>query len=198
MPGSVSGGSVSPFSRRPGSGAGARCPFQQQEPVGQHHHGRVVVEPAPAPALEVVQAQLLLHLLVPLLHRPPLFHSRTAFRRDVLGGRFEGVLALARRPAPRSAARAARRGHTPRASTRDPARPAARRTAPTAAPWFPPATSPAATSSPFATASSDTGGGDFGASTRGPAPGRVRRCAAGEPNCGCFGKTTISSVTPTM
>src|SRR5262249_59184624 len=45
-------------------------PLQQQEAVGQHHQSRVVVEPAPGPPLEVVHAQLLLHLLIPLLHRP--------------------------------------------------------------------------------------------------------------------------------
>src|SRR5262249_23706930 len=45
-------------------------PLQQQETVCQHHHAAVMVEAAPAAALEVVQAQLLLHLLVALLHRP--------------------------------------------------------------------------------------------------------------------------------
>src|SRR5688500_14515848 len=57
------------FSRARGLGSGSGL-FEQQEPVGQDHHRRVVVEPAPAPALEVVQPQLLLHLLVTLFHTP--------------------------------------------------------------------------------------------------------------------------------
>ena len=44
--------------------------FQRQETVGQHHQAGVVVEAAPGAALEMIQAQFLLHLLVALLHRP--------------------------------------------------------------------------------------------------------------------------------
>src|SRR5262245_410322 len=58
------------LSRAHGLGSRTRL-FEQQEAVGQQDHRRVVVEPAPAPTLEVVQTQLLLHLLVTLLHTPP-------------------------------------------------------------------------------------------------------------------------------
>src|SRR3954447_5068533 len=44
--------------------------LQHEEPIGQHHQAGVVMEPAPRPALEMIQAQLFLHLLVALLHRP--------------------------------------------------------------------------------------------------------------------------------
>src|SRR3954451_6123065 len=63
------------FSRNPATAgplplAPCPLPLQQQEPVGQHDHCRVVVEPPPGPALEVVESEFLLHLLVPLLDRP--------------------------------------------------------------------------------------------------------------------------------
>src|SRR4029079_2029112 len=45
-------------------------PLPQQEAVGQQDQGRVVVEPPPGSPLEMVQPQLLLHLLVAVLHRP--------------------------------------------------------------------------------------------------------------------------------
>src|SRR3954447_19381690 len=44
--------------------------LQHQEPIGEHHQARVVMKPTPRPALEMIQAQLFLHLLVALLHRP--------------------------------------------------------------------------------------------------------------------------------
>src|SRR5947209_18566131 len=44
--------------------------FQHQETVGQHHQAGVVMEPTPRAALEMIQAQFFLHLLVALLHRP--------------------------------------------------------------------------------------------------------------------------------
>src|SRR5690348_9858374 len=47
--------------------------FQQQEPVGQDRHRRVVVEASPGAALKVIQPQFFLHLLIPLLHRPAAF-----------------------------------------------------------------------------------------------------------------------------
>ena len=90
MPGTVSGLSVSPFSRAGGLGAGAIV-FEQQEPVGQQDHRRVVVEPAPAPPLEVIQAQLFLHPLVPRSTRHRCFRRRTAATRDVLGGGFDSA-----------------------------------------------------------------------------------------------------------
>src|ERR1700722_18471257 len=45
--------------------------FQFQETERQHHQASMVVEAAPRAALEMIQAQFLLHLLVALLHRPP-------------------------------------------------------------------------------------------------------------------------------
>src|SRR5258708_33965836 len=45
--------------------------FQDQKPIGQHHQAGVVMEPTPRPALEMIQAQFFLHLLVALLPRPP-------------------------------------------------------------------------------------------------------------------------------
>src|SRR5206468_224076 len=45
--------------------------LQHQEPIGEHHQAGVVMKPAPRPALEMIQPQLFLHLLVALLHRPP-------------------------------------------------------------------------------------------------------------------------------
>src|SRR5271165_3507095 len=44
--------------------------LQRQEPVRQHHQASVVMEPAPRPALEMVQTQFLLHLLIALFHWP--------------------------------------------------------------------------------------------------------------------------------
>src|SRR5262249_32031400 len=44
--------------------------LQHQESIGEHHQAGVVMIPAPRPALEMIQAQLFLHLLVALLHRP--------------------------------------------------------------------------------------------------------------------------------
>src|SRR3982750_4870045 len=44
--------------------------FPAQKQVRQHHHRDVVVPARPAPALEVIQPQLFLHLLVVLLHPP--------------------------------------------------------------------------------------------------------------------------------
>src|SRR3954465_14880738 len=44
--------------------------LQHQESIGEHHQAGVVMKPAPRPALEVIQAQFFLHLLVTLLHRP--------------------------------------------------------------------------------------------------------------------------------
>ena len=46
--------------------------FERQEAKGEHHQGGVVVEAAPASALEVVEAEFLLHLLVALLDLPTL------------------------------------------------------------------------------------------------------------------------------
>src|SRR4051812_2631310 len=59
--------------------------LQHQEAVGQQRQRRMVVEATPRPALEVVQPQLLLQLLVALLHRPatlPQTH-RTDARRPL-------------------------------------------------------------------------------------------------------------------
>jgi len=44
--------------------------LQGQEPERQHHQAGVVMKAPPRAALEVVQAQFLLHLLVALLDRP--------------------------------------------------------------------------------------------------------------------------------
>ena len=79
-----------PFDRQPTS-------FRQQEPVGQQSHRPVVVEPAPAPPLEVVQARLFLQLLVPLLHRPaalPQTHRRrsTRARRQITEGKLQRAI----------------------------------------------------------------------------------------------------------
>ncbi len=41
-----------------------------EEGGGDHHHQRVVVQPVPVAALEVVEAEFLLHLLVRLLADP--------------------------------------------------------------------------------------------------------------------------------
>jgi hypothetical protein len=45
-------------------------PQMLQEGEGQLAQQRVVVQPTPAPALEVIEAQLVLHLLVHLLADP--------------------------------------------------------------------------------------------------------------------------------
>src|SRR3954468_3586179 len=70
--------------------------FQRQEAVCQHHQADVVVEAPPRPSLEMIQAQLLLHLLIALLHRPaglpqPDRPQPRRVRRQVA----EGVLQLA-------------------------------------------------------------------------------------------------------
>src|SRR4051794_5976911 len=44
--------------------------FRCQEAIGHHHRADVMVEPPPGAALEMSQAQLLLHLLIALLHGP--------------------------------------------------------------------------------------------------------------------------------
>ena len=196
--GSVITGSGTPFF--PGR-TGSRCArtlLQRQEAVGQHHQAGVVVEPPPRPALEVVQAQLLLHLLVALLHRPaalpqPDRLDPARVRRQVA----EGVLDLAvgllldqqpDRLGPGALARSPSPG---------PARPAARRTGPTAAPWSPPARSPsAAASAPPAPSGSPAGASPrpAGAASAGGRP----VAAAGATQRGSSVKTTISSVTPTM
>ena len=49
---------------------------QQQEAVGQHDHGRVVVEAPPEAPLVVVQPQFLLHLLVTLFDLPAMLPSK--------------------------------------------------------------------------------------------------------------------------
>src|SRR5262249_10581477 len=45
-------------------------PLQQQKAIRQQGHTHVVVQAPPRAPLEVVQAQLFLQLLIPLLHRP--------------------------------------------------------------------------------------------------------------------------------
>src|SRR3954462_8448397 len=52
---------------------GRAVALQGQEAVGEERQAGVVVEAAPGAALEVVQAQLLLQLLVALFHRPAAF-----------------------------------------------------------------------------------------------------------------------------
>src|SRR5205823_4001709 len=44
--------------------------FQGQEAIGQHDQASMMVEPQPEATFIVVQAQLFLHLLIPLFHRP--------------------------------------------------------------------------------------------------------------------------------
>jgi hypothetical protein len=41
--------------------------LEGQKPIGQHHQRGMAVKPMPGPAFEMVQAQLLFHLLVALL-----------------------------------------------------------------------------------------------------------------------------------
>src|SRR3954453_13609334 len=89
----------------PGSGGGAGLFFPPpqggvEEGEGEPAQERVVVQPAPGAALEVVEAELLLELLVRLLAQP----ARLDGRRQLLEGRVrrevrEVVLALARGPA---------------------------------------------------------------------------------------------------
>src|SRR3954453_2583785 len=88
----------------PGSGGGATLfppePQVLQEGEGEPAQERVVVQPPPGAALEVVEAQLLLELLVRLLAHP----ARLDQRRQLLQGRVrrevrEVVLSLARGPA---------------------------------------------------------------------------------------------------
>ena len=88
----------------PGSGGVATLfspePQVLQEGEGEPAQERVVVQPAPGAALEVVEPQLLLELLVRLLAHP----ARLDGRRQLLEGRVrrevgEVVLALARGPA---------------------------------------------------------------------------------------------------
>src|SRR5579875_2747850 len=47
-------------------------PEMVQEGERQHAHQRMVVQPAPGPALEVIETEFLLHLLVHLLADPAL------------------------------------------------------------------------------------------------------------------------------
>src|SRR4051794_19472638 len=58
--------------RRPVCGLGVLypLPFEGEEAVGQERHGGVVVEAGPAPALEMIEAQLDLELLVAALDLP--------------------------------------------------------------------------------------------------------------------------------
>ena len=67
-----------------------------QKGHGDHDHEGVVVEPMPAPALEVVEAEFLLHLLVRLLADPArLDEPGEALDRGVGGQVGEVVLRLA-------------------------------------------------------------------------------------------------------
>src|SRR5262245_21981811 len=70
MPGSVSRRPGPPFFPDPAGRPLAPPPLREREPVGDHDRRRVVVEPPPAPPLEVVRPQLLLHLPGPLPDRP--------------------------------------------------------------------------------------------------------------------------------
>src|SRR6516165_2872906 len=45
-------------------------PLQHQKTVGQRHQAGVMVETTPGAALEMIQPQLFIHLLVALLHTP--------------------------------------------------------------------------------------------------------------------------------
>src|SRR3954467_3945183 len=70
--------------------------LQHEEPIGQHHQAGVVMEPAPRPALEMIQAQLFLHLLVTLLHRPAALPEPDRLEPTRLGRQIrEGELDLA-------------------------------------------------------------------------------------------------------
>src|SRR5262249_59324599 len=69
--------------------------FQRQKAIRQHHQTGVVMNPTPRPALEMIQAQFFLHLLVALLHRPPALPEPN--RLDPAGPRRqgrEGILGL--------------------------------------------------------------------------------------------------------
>src|SRR3981081_4187311 len=44
--------------------------LRHEEPVRQHHQAGVVMETAPRPALEMIQPEFFLHLLIALFHRP--------------------------------------------------------------------------------------------------------------------------------
>ncbi len=71
-------------------------PEMLEEGKGDHRQERMVVQAPPAAALEVVEAELLLHLLVHLLADPAALNEPgQALQRDVLRRVAQGVLALA-------------------------------------------------------------------------------------------------------
>ena len=71
-----------------------------EEGKGEHRHECVSVQPGPGSALEVVEAEFLLQLLVGLLAGPARLDRRRKHLEGGVSGKVgEGVLRLARRPA---------------------------------------------------------------------------------------------------
>jgi hypothetical protein len=67
---------------------------------GDHRHERMMVQALPAAALEVVEAELLLHVLVHLLANPAALDQQSqALQRGLLGLVAQVALALTGRPA---------------------------------------------------------------------------------------------------
>jgi hypothetical protein len=68
-----------------------------QEGHGEHHHERVVVQAVPTPALEVVEAEFFLHLLMRLFADPARLEQPNQALHGSIGGQVgEVVLPLAR------------------------------------------------------------------------------------------------------
>ena len=74
--------------------AGLPKPQVLQEGEGDHHHQGMVVQPGPGAALEVVEAEFLLHLLVRLLADPAGLDRRRQARRSGRVGRQVGEVVL--------------------------------------------------------------------------------------------------------
>src|SRR3954466_9340835 len=75
-PGAVAGPSLGGGEPGPPAGRGKAGPLGHQEAVGRDAQGGVVVEAAPAAALEVPEAQLLLQLLEVALDAPAQLRDR--------------------------------------------------------------------------------------------------------------------------
>src|SRR3954447_2431513 len=130
---SARGGKSPPRSSRAGSLLPVSPFLPHQEAVGEHHAGRMAMEPAPPPALVLVPAQQPLRLLMVLLHPVPpvgVLHHRTqrhprAEVAPVIPPLAVGGI-LADQPAELAAARrrrppAPRRGRPPAADGDEPA-----------------------------------------------------------------------------
>ena len=175
--------------------------LQGQEPVGQHHQAGMVMEPAPRPALEMIQAQFLLHLLIALLHRPAALPQPD--RLDPAGPRRqvrEGILDLPIAPLLDQQPDRDRRRRRPLGPSPVPARPGPRRTSPTTSPWSPRARSPSdAAGPPPGTSGSPVAAGPPPA---GAAAATVRPSLPAAPpvpggsHTGSSVKTTVSGDTP--